>query len=173
MSGGVWQADRLRAAIEAVVRAMLPEAVWSAQWEAVVVAWHDDTQTADVATSAASPLPDALRGVPVLVDPPGTRVTLAPGASVLVCFREADPGRPYLRPASAFGVAGAVPIELELDASEEVRVGPTADAVVLGHGSTTPADPTGHVVRYGEVVNVPGVGAVTFTPGGSCSRVRA
>jgi len=95
--------DRLRAAIEAVVQAMMPSPVYSGAWPGVVVMWDETRQRAEIATDSGSPLPRALRGVPALVDPPGTKVSIPAGTPVLVSFRGSNPAAPYFRPAAAWG----------------------------------------------------------------------
>lgn len=95
--------DRLRAAIEAVVRAMMPSELLSGSWPGVVTTWDDDRQRAEIAMDAGSPLPRTLRGVPALVDPPGTKVQLTNGTRVLVAFRGSSPAAPYCRPAAHWG----------------------------------------------------------------------
>lgn len=120
--------DRLRSAIEAVVRALAPPATYLALYDGTLVAWDDAAQLADVATPAASPLPDVMRRVPVVVDPPGTRVTLAPGTAVLVGFRGGDPAQPYARPAAAFGSAQWVPTEMHLGGPLSIGHDPTPGA---------------------------------------------
>lgn len=101
--------DRLRAAIEAVIQAMMPSPVYSGAWPGVVASWDEGRQRAEIATDPGSPLPRALRSVPALVDPPGTRVTIPTGTPVLVAFRGSNPAAPYFRPAAHWGDA-AVPL---------------------------------------------------------------
>lgn len=95
--------DRLRAAIEAVVRAMMPSELLSGAWPGVVTTWDDTRQRAEIAMDAGSPLPRTLRGVPALVDPPGTKVQIPNGTRVLVAFRGNNPAAPYFRPAAHWG----------------------------------------------------------------------
>jgi hypothetical protein len=101
--------DRLRQAVEAVVQAMMPSPVYSGAWPGVVTSWDEGRQRAEIAMDAGSPLPRALRGVPALVDPPGTKVTLPNGTPVLVSFRGNNPSAPYFRPAASWGDA-SVPL---------------------------------------------------------------
>ena len=86
--------DRLRQAIEAVVRAMAPDPVGLGAWPATVSGWDDGAQLAELATPDGSPLPRVLRNVPLLVDPPGTMVSLPVGTPVLVAFRGASYAQP-------------------------------------------------------------------------------
>ncbi len=128
-----YSGDRLRAAIEAVVRAMVPSEVLSGSWPGVVTSWDDTRQRAEIATDAGSPLPRTLRAVPALVDPPGTRVQIPSGTRVLVAFRGGNPAAPYCRPAAHWGEP-SVPLPtvgLAGGGPAVVRVGDPVGAGVL------------------------------------------
>lgn len=125
--------DRLRAAIEAVVRALVPPVDALALYEAQVTTWTEATQTADlVPASPASPLPAAMSGVPQRIGPPGTRVVLQPGTRVLVGFTDGDLSRPEIRFADLPGSTGFFPAGTRVDLAEgtqgAARVGDPVNA---------------------------------------------
>lgn len=125
----IFAGDRLRAAIEAVVRALAPDPVALGAWPATVSAWDDVAQVAELTTPAGSPLPPVLRAVPLLVDPPGTRVAIDVGTAVLVAFRGGDYGQPYARPAAAFGAGGFAPSALALGGASGLTTSTSGEPV--------------------------------------------
>ena len=127
-----YSGDRLRAAIEAVVRAMVPSEVLSGSWPGVVTSWDEGRQRAEIAMDAGSPLPRALRSVPALVDPPGTKVTIPNGTPVLVSFRGSNPSAPYCRPAASWGDA-SVPLPTVGLAGAGPAVARVGDATSSGY----------------------------------------
>jgi len=157
--------DRLKAAIEAVVRAMVPSPVTSGAWPGVVTAWDETRQRAEIATPPGSPLPRALRGVPALVDPPGTKVSIPNGTPVLVAFKGHDPAAPYFRPAAHWGDA-SVPlptVDLAGGGPAVARVGDDVGGGVLAMVPVPPgAPPTGYALTYTPTTGAPVVIA-TFT----------
>lgn len=126
----MFSADRLRAAIEAVIRALGPAAEYLAAWPGTVAWWEDSTQRADVAIPAG-PFAGTMRALPIVVDPPGTRITLELGTDVLVSFRGGDPAQPYVRPAAAFGAGAFVPAAVGL-ANGGPAVARVGDSVGVG-----------------------------------------
>lgn len=148
--------DRLRAAIEAVIQAMIPSPVLSGVWPGVVTTWDETRQRAEISMDAGSPLPRTLRGVPAIVDPPGTKVTIPNGTRVLVAFRGSNPAEPYFRPAACWGEA-AVPLPtvgLAGGGPAVVRVG---DPVAAGTLALVPMPPPA----------LPGTMGLAHTPRGS------
>lgn len=102
-------------------------------------------------------LPDLVR-VAVRPGAAGHKAELAQGALVLVGFVNGDDKRPFVAFYDAPGGAGFTPSTSTLDASGTVRVGPSASAVELAHGSATIAsvgDEAGRVVRFGDSIMVP------------------
>lgn len=120
-----FSSDRLRAAIETVVRGMMPSHVYAGQWPAVVTGWDAVRQRAELTTPAGSPLPSVMRSVPVVVDPPGTKLELELGTPVLVAFQGGSPWAPYFRPAAYWGDSGlpAPLVALAGDGPAVARVG--------------------------------------------------
>lgn len=94
---------------------------------------------------------------------PGVTATLAPGSVVLVSFQDGSPARPCVS-----GYVSGTPVAVTLDASGTVSVGASATAVTVG-GPTVPASApaaVGHLVRYGDVVQVGSTsGPVTWVSG--------
>ncbi len=128
--------DRLRAAIEAVVRAMLPRVDTLALYEARVVQFDEGAQLADVVpASAAYGLPLTLTGLPVRPGVPGARCLLPTGASVLVGFVGGDAARPYVLAFDAAASAGFRPTHVAIDAVDLVEVGKTATVTTLADGT--------------------------------------
>lgn len=123
-------------------------------------------------------LPDILH-VSIQPGVAGVTARFRPGAQVLVQFIEGDPAQPIVTHAEGEGGEGWRPLSLVLDASTTLQVGPSADMVELGSGSETyPAqvpDPSGRVIRWGDVAEIPGVGPVPLVPqsGSSVAKVRA
>lgn len=150
--------DRLRAAIEAVVRALGPNPNYLAAWPATVSAWDDVAQLAELTTSDDVPLPSVMRNVPALLDPPGTRAAIPTGAHVLVSFQGGDPGRPYFRPATAFGSAAFAPSALSLGSASS---GPTS---LAGEAVAREGDP----IQAGTLSLVP---QPPPAPPGTCALV--
>ena len=145
--------DRLRAAIESVIRAMMPDPVYSGAWPATITAWDGVRQRAELATPQGSPLPRVLRGVPALVDPPGTKVTIPNGTPVLVAFRGSNPAAPFFRPAATWGDA-SVPLPLVELAGGGDAVAREGDSVSAGTLAFVPVVPP----------TVPPTLTVTWTP---------
>lgn len=161
-------ADRLRAAIEAVVQAMMPSPVLSGAWPGVVSQWDSVRQRAEIAMDPGSPLPRTLRGVPALVDPPGTRVQLPSGTPVLVSFRGGNPAAPYCRPAAYWGDA-SVPLpltELAGGGPAVARSGdPTGSGVLAVVPAPPPAPPGTMLLTYTAPGSVVPVTIGTIVPG--------
>lgn len=78
-------------------------------------------------------LPDVLL-VPQAPGTAGLWASLQPGAQVLVQFVEGLVSRPYITHAEPYDGAGFVPVELLVDASSMLRLGPSADSVELAGG---------------------------------------
>jgi hypothetical protein len=152
-------ADRLRAAIEAVVRALVPPVDGLALYEAQVTAWNESAQTGDlVPVAPSSPLPAALTAVPHRLDPPGTRVVLMPGTRVLVGFTDGDLARPEIRFADLPDTSGFLPggtrIDLAAGTQGAARVGDSVDGGQL-------------VAQTANVAGVPVVIGLWYQPAGS------
>lgn len=127
------------------------------------------------AVKAAPGLPDILH-VSVLPGLAGGAAVFQSGTLVLVEFIEGDPAQPIVTHFEAEGGAGWLPISVTLDASSSVKIGPSADMVEIGSGTDAPADATGRVVRYGDLVLFPGSGgpaAITLNPGAHAAKVKA
>lgn len=115
-------------------------------------------------------LPDA---IPLSIWPgvAGCWAKLQPGALVLVQFIEGDVSLPIVTHAEPKAGAGFVPLELLLDATETVRLGPSAAAVEL-------AGPGGKAVHrvddFGEAGTLTGSGALSYTgPNGGSGSITA
>lgn len=95
-----------------------------------------------------------------------------PGAYAFVAFVEGDPAQPVI-----IACSGTKPIDTTIDASGDVKIGASAASVQLASGSDAGViNPVGRVIRFGDTVNVPGVGDVILGPPAvpvSVSKVRA
>lgn len=127
-----------------------------------------------------------LRAVPKSHGMSGVREVCRPGTIVLVGFQRANPSAPfvahYLDPVLRTGVSDApqTPLELELDAEHEIRVGAAAAQEAARKGDTVtvllpPAMFTGTIggsPATGMVVWSPGQTTGTITTGSAKVRVE-
>lgn len=170
--------SRLFALVSAYVRASLPELPYLGMYRyRVIQANAGDHRWELQAVSAAQRLPDIQ---PASVHPgvAGTVAKLANGTTVLVQFIEGNPAMPVVTHFEAADGAGWLPLELELDASQKVTIGASADLVEIGSGSelSPPANAVGRALRYGDTVGIPGVGDVVLSVGSvptPVSKVKA
>lgn len=77
------------------------------------------------------------------------------GSVVLVDFIEGNPSMPLVRSFTRKDDAGHLPLELDLNAEEVVRVGKAADMVELGSGRDNNFVTAGRVVCYGDTLLPP------------------
>lgn len=157
--------DRLRAAIEVVIQAMMPSPLLTGAWPGVVTTWDDTRQRAEIAMDAGSPLPRTLRGVPALVDPPGTKVQIPNGTRVLVAFRGSNAASPYFRPAAHWGEP-SVPLPTVGLAGGGAAVARQGDSIAGGTLTLVPlpTPPGAMTLVYQPPGAVPPVIVATFAP---------
>jgi hypothetical protein len=161
-------ASRLLRALQALIRQTLPEVPYQSLYRYRVVSQASDGRVTLQAVRKLAGMPDA-RALSVLHGAPGVSSRLRLGSLVLVQFIEGDPAQPIVTHFEAEGGPGWRPISLLLDASEELRIGKTVSAVIVGPDDPPPlpvarkTDP----VAIGQLT-VAGVGGVTlqFTPAG-------
>lgn len=158
--------------LAAVVRRLIAEAL-------APTLYHPPTRYRVVSMNAARvnlQIVRKSRGLPDLVSVSqvgmaGSWSKLVAGSVVLVAFVEGDPSLPV--------VIGAysTPEETTIDASQKLLIGASADTIELASGSAVGVvNKTGRVLRYGDLVNVPGVGDVVLGSPAvptTCSKVRA
>lgn len=119
--------DRLLGAVRALVRAELSRLSYLGTYAYTVQ--RAAAGTVDAAPASALPLPP-LVGVPLASSLLGQRVTpAAAGAPCRIRFVNGDPSRPV-----CVGI-GAVPVRASVDATDTLRLGPSASAVALAGGS--------------------------------------
>jgi hypothetical protein len=123
--------------------------------------WEYQVQRADGSTFDGSPTEQGLPlpplvGVPYRGSLAGSTCVPVAGTLAYVTFANGDPARPIL---VAFGPTTATSATID---GSTVAVGPSASAVHLASGSDlmAAAGATGRVVRYGDLVSIPVVGAV-------------
>lgn len=94
----------------------------------------------------------------------GITQACAEGALVLVAFRGGSPGDPYI----AGYLPGALPATTNIDATDAVNIGQSADEVNLADAART-------VLRSGDTLSIPGLGdvVVVLAPASSASKVKA
>jgi hypothetical protein len=121
-------ADRLLAALRALIRAELPQLTFLGTYEYSIQA--AGSATVDVSpTDTTIPLP-TLTGVPLRSSLLGQVVSAqAVGGLALIRFINGDPTRPV-----CMGIT-TIPDTAALDATGEIQVGPSATKVVLNGGS--------------------------------------
>ncbi len=152
-----WGANRLLRDLETITREALPELPFLGTYRyRVVLPNPGDHRWVLQAVASGMGLPDIS---PVSVHPgvAGAVAQLALGSVVLVSFIEGSPSMPYIHAFTPRDQSGYLPVELALDATTRVQVGPSADLVEIGSGTETPppADPTGRVIRYGDTIALP------------------
>lgn len=181
MGGVAVTPSRLFEALRALLPALLPREPYLGPREYRVVRMRPSASSAEQTrvelqiVRAASGMPDQLM-VPAWPGVAGAHAEAAPGARVLVQFVDGDPGRPYVCAWSTRDDPAWRPATLTLDAADAVKVGPSATAVELGHGSLVVGDATGAVVRFGDWIVSPVGGApfqLTSPPLKPFSRVKA
>jgi hypothetical protein len=111
------------------------------------------------AVNKVAGLPDILP-VPLWPGVAGAWAKLRPGALVLVEFIEGDPARPIVTHYEAKGGAGWLPVEVLLDASDVVHVGPSSAQIRLGGDEGQPVHRVGDpgkgplIVALGPVITL-------------------
>ncbi len=165
--------SRLQVALKALIRELAKTAHLKCYRYRVVNPPPGDTSNAkwnlqavdrDSTTGAASPMPDLIPGT-VWTGMSGVLAKVAPSLEVLVHFVDGDPGQPVVVGFSTL----ALPLELTVDATVAVKIGPTAPAVLLAGGGApigrvgdaitiTPAQ----IASAGLIANL-STGAVTAT----------
>lgn len=149
---------RRLAAYRAIFDSLYPRLRYLGVYEYRVVSLSDEKLNLQIVKSSAR-LPD-LRRVPIRPGVAGTRLRPAMGSRVLVGFVDADPSRPVVLGFEEYGSETFEHQELYLSDADDVAV----------------ADPTGRILRWGDVVNFPGSpGPAPLMPAVpvSVSRVRA
>lgn len=131
--------SRLLAVLQSIARETFPRADFAFLYRYRVVAMSGERVELQAVRKLAG-LPDVL---PVSMVPgtAGTWASLTQGAIVLVSFIEGDPAQPIVTHFSTKADPGWKPVRLELDASNVVTIGETADFVYLGPiagGNTRP-----------------------------------
>lgn len=137
----IFSADRLRQAIEVVVRALVPPVDALAFYEGTITAWDYGAQSGIVAFTHPA-LPPTIAGVPLRISPPGTRVDVAAGSTALIAFVGADLARPEIRALGTATGGGYQPIRLDL-AEGTAAAAREGDSVALGYlaGTVTVGTP--------------------------------
>jgi hypothetical protein len=106
----------------------------------------------------------------------GIKEVCRPGELVLVGFQRGSPGAPYVAaylPAPLLQTTPSTPVELQLDAEDVVRVGPSAASVALGNSPTrgiareadSVAVPLPPAMFVGTIGGVAATGMVIWSPG--------
>ena len=126
----IFAADRLRQAIEAVVRALVPPIDPLVLYEGTIAQWDYATQTGTVNVTHPA-MPPALARVPLRIDPPGTRVTVVTGTSCLLGFANGDPSRPEIRAMNIAGSGAPTRLDLAQGTAAAARVGDSIDCGIL------------------------------------------
>jgi hypothetical protein len=156
--------SRLLAAVRAIVRELLNEI--GVPYHAVVRYRVQELQVGRAKlqrVSSARGFPDSLL-ISFQPGAPGMKGEPQLGAIVLVTFAEGDPRLPVITNYARTDDPAWLPVSSSLDASGVVKVGASATAVELASGDDTvpPTPPLGRVLRYGDLVNIPGVGDVVI-----------
>lgn len=163
-------ANRLYDSIAAIVRQIGAERLHGL-FEFRVLDMVEDRARLQRASRRASPgLPDVLL-VSQWPGIAGTWAKLAEGALVLLEFAEGDPTKPRITHAERKEGAGFVPVELLLDASETLRLGPSTTTIQI-------AGPDGKAVHrvddFGEAGTLSGSGALSYSgPNGGSGSITA
>lgn len=126
----VFASDRLRQAIEAVVRALVPPLDPLVLYEGTIGSWDVASQTGIVNITHPA-MPPALARVPLRIDPPGTRVNVAPGTSCLLGFANGDPSRPEVRALNISGTGAPIRLDIAQGTAAAARVGDGVSCGVL------------------------------------------
>jgi hypothetical protein len=142
----------------AVLRKLIAEATAPTRFHAVaryrVVTMNGDSVNLQ-AVRKSQGMPDLTRVTQAGIA--GGVSQLALSAEVLVAFVDGDPSTPVI-----IAHMPTTPVDTAIDASGVIAIGASASGVELASGSEPVADPVGRVIRYGDSVNVPGVGEVIF-----------
>lgn len=148
---------RGRGALEALVRRMLAPMLYFGRYVATVV--KQDGDLLEVVPD--DPRIPGLTKVPIRYPLPGMSVTVRTGARVLISFEAGNPAKPFAELWESGGLEEvSIPVTGNL---------PTDGEVKLGDGSRT-------VLRSGDTLSIPGVGAVVVTVVGAApaiSKVKA
>jgi hypothetical protein len=82
----------------------------------------------------------------------GIKVKPVVNTNCILSFINADPTRPII-----VKLDSNIPDEIEIDANDLIKIGESSDLVELGSGSAIALIPTGHVVCYGDIIDMSGV----------------
>lgn len=111
--------DRLRAALQELVRSMMPPVKYLGFYEYSVVGYSAGEQTADLNPVSDKDMPPLAR-VPIRT--PGLELDLPNGTSVLVGFRDGNLTRPFVGFFDAPG-SGAFPTRVHVNGTELTEIG--------------------------------------------------
>lgn len=88
----------------------------------------------------------------------GAWAKLQPGTLVLVEFVDGDPGQPVVRSFATADDPAWKPIDVTIDATGTMKLGPSAARVDVADGTdtiATPGDEAGRAVKYGDIIMFP------------------
>ena len=136
--------NRLYDPIDELIQSSAPDMVFAALWECTIVAVNGSGPwTLDVTpTSPACPLP-GMTAIEYRPSLPGAKCKPGTGGLCTVAFLNMDPQRPII---------------VGFDTTQP-------DQIDIGAGSELAIDPVGRVVRYGDTIQVPSIGAYVLVPG--------
>lgn len=119
--------DRLKASLFALFRSAVPRLDYYAKYDAQVVKWNRNDQTADVVPSDAK-VP-SMSSIPFKHGAAGETLDVTPGTRVLVGWENGDPARPF----AATWSGGEHVVKRVMNADEIILGGETgAEPAVLG-----------------------------------------
>jgi hypothetical protein len=87
--------DRLKAAIEAVVKRIVGRYDYAAAYGYKVACQHDDDSSVDLMPDESTKIPPLFR-VPILYGNPAEKVKVKAGAMCTVMFADCDPSKPFV-----------------------------------------------------------------------------
>ena len=156
--------DRLREAMQALVRSMMPPVKYLGFYEYVVVGYDASAQTADLSPSSDKDMPAIQR---LAIRTPGLELDLPNGTSVLVGFRNGDLTKPFVGFFDAPG-SGKFPTRVHVNGTELVEVGsnpilPGARQGDMGAGGGLGTQAMFAVLPTGDSPPIP-VPMMTMTP---------
>lgn len=170
MGAGVIE-TRLVKALKALFPVLLPERAFLCPRKYRLVRMRpslsssDNTRAELQIVSKATGLPDLLL-IDIWPGVAGSWANLQPGTFVLVDFIDGDPGQPIARSFATADDPAWRPIDVTLDCTGTMKLGPSASTVDIASGSevlAVPGTELGRPVRYGDTIVFPVGAAMTPT----------